>query len=88
MRRQPNLDALCGYLRTHGVEVEQVSTTGPGDAARIAARAASNGVREVIVAGGDGTINEVLQGLIGTNARLAICRRALRMCWRMNSSCL
>ena len=45
---------------------------GPGDAARIAASVASNGGCEVIVAGGDGTINEALQGLIGTDARLAI----------------
>ena len=70
--RSLQLDALCDYLRTHGVEVEQVSTTGPGDATRIAARAVSSGVREVIVSGGDGTINEALQGLIGSDARLAI----------------
>ena len=71
-RRAPRLAAVCDYLKTQGVEVEQVSTTGPGDATRIAARAAENGVNEVIVSGGDGTINEALQGMIGTNARLSI----------------
>jgi len=71
-RRSPQLDRVCDYLRTRGIEVEQVSTTGPGDATSLAARATDNGVREVIVSGGDGTINEVLQGMIGTDARLAI----------------
>jgi YegS/Rv2252/BmrU family lipid kinase len=47
-------------------------TEGPGDAARLAERAAREGRTDVIVAGGDGTINEALQGLIGTNVRLAV----------------
>lgn len=71
-RRPPQLAAVCDYLRAHQVEVELVSTAGPGDATRLAAGAAGNGFNEVIVAGGDGTINEVLQGLIGTGARLGI----------------
>jgi diacylglycerol kinase (ATP) len=71
-RRPPQLDALCDYLRKHDVEVEVVSTAGPGDATRIASSAAEQGFNEVIVSGGDGTINEVLQGLIGTDARLGI----------------
>ena len=70
--RAPRLAAVCDYLKTKGVEVEQISTTGPGDATRIAAQAGQNGVSEVIVSGGDGTINEALQGLVGTNARLSI----------------
>jgi len=50
-------------------------TQGPGDATKIAARAAGNGSSDVIVAGGDGTINEAIQGLAGTKARLAIIPR-------------
>ena len=71
-RRPPQLEALCDYLRAHDLEVEFVSTTGPGDATRIAAGIRDQGFNEVIVSGGDGTINEVLQGLIGTGARLGI----------------
>ena len=63
------------YLQSVGVDVELFMTTGPGDAAEIAARAAQNGVADVIVAGGDGTINEAVQGLAGTNSRLAIIPR-------------
>jgi len=74
-RRPLELGTMCGYLRTHDVAVEYVSTKGPGDATQIAARAAKDGFNEVIVSGGDGTINEVLQGLIGTAVRLAILAR-------------
>ncbi len=74
-RRPPQLGALCDYLRRNDIEVEQVSTSGPGDATCIAARAANDGFGEVIVSGGDGTINEALQGMIGTKARLGILAR-------------
>ena len=74
-RRPAQLAALCDYLRAHDVAVELVSTKGPGDATQIAARAAKDGFNEVIVSGGDGTINEALQGMIGTAARLAILPR-------------
>jgi YegS/Rv2252/BmrU family lipid kinase len=62
-------------LRTRGVEVEVLDTSGPGDATHLARRAAESGVREIIISGGDGTINEALQGLVGTGARLGIWPR-------------
>lgn len=74
-RRPAQLGAVCDYLRTHNVAVEQVSTKGPGEATQIAARAANDGFNEVIVSGGDGTINEALQGIVGTELRLAILPR-------------
>jgi diacylglycerol kinase family enzyme len=57
------------------VDVEIKLTTAPGEATEFAARAARNGTSDVIVAGGDGTINEAVQGLAGSNARLAIIPR-------------
>jgi len=71
-RRPAQLEALCDHLRNQDIEVELIPTTGPGHATQIAARAAKDGFNEVIVSGGDGTINEVLQGMIGTKARLAL----------------
>src|SRR5204863_6088225 len=47
----------------------------PNDATQIAKDAAETGYRDVIASGGDGTINEVLQGLIGSNTRLSVWPR-------------
>jgi diacylglycerol kinase (ATP) len=74
-RRTTSIQELSTYLQSLGVNVELIMTAGPGDATEIAAQAAENGVADVIVAGGDGTINEVVQGLAGTNVRLAIIPR-------------
>ena len=74
-RRATSIQELVTYLQSLGVDVELSMTTGPGDAAEIAARAAQNGIADVIVAGGDGTINEAVQGLAGTSARLGIIPR-------------
>lgn len=73
-RRRP-VEDLAAQLESLGVKVDLRLTEGPGDATEIAARAARNGSSDVIVAGGDGTINEAIQGLAGTKARLAIIPR-------------
>jgi diacylglycerol kinase (ATP) len=74
-RRTPSIETICADLRSLGVDFHLVPTTGPGDATRIAARAASDGASQVIVSGGDGTINEAVQGLVGTKTQLAIVPR-------------
>src|SRR6186713_1751439 len=73
-RRRP-VEELAAQLESLGVKVDLRLTQAPGDATEIAARAARNGSSDVIVAGGDGTINEAIQGLAGTRARLAIIPR-------------
>lgn len=47
-------------------------TTAPGDAQRIARQAAADGYRIVVAAGGDGTINEVVNGIAGSGSALGI----------------
>ena len=73
--RLPPIDSVCDHFRSLGVDIDLRQTSGPGDAATIARAAATNGRRNLIVSGGDGTINEALQGLIDTDARLAILPR-------------
>ncbi len=70
--RERDVAEFCRQLKARGVEVEVFKTEGPNDAARLAAEAASAGAREVIVSGGDGTLNEALQGLVGKDVRLGI----------------
>jgi diacylglycerol kinase (ATP) len=75
-RRAREVARFCESLRKRGIEVEALDTSGPNDAARLAARVArAGGARDVIVSGGDGTINEALQGLVGTEARMAVWPR-------------
>ena len=48
------------------------TTSAPGDARIIAAAAAKEGFRTVVAAGGDGTINDVVNGLVGSDVALGI----------------
>jgi YegS/Rv2252/BmrU family lipid kinase len=74
-RRLRPIPELASSLESLGLKVDLRLTSGPGDAAEIASRVARNGSSDVIVAGGDGTINEAIQGIAGTNARLGIIPR-------------
>jgi len=74
-RRLRPIQDVASQLRSLGIEVDLKLTSAPGHASEIAERAALNGSTDVIVAGGDGTINEAIQGLAGSKARLAIIPR-------------
>jgi len=73
--KRKTIQELASGLQSLGVDVELKLTQSPGDATEIAAQAARNGTTDVIVAGGDGTINEAIQGMVGTTARLGILPR-------------
>src|SRR5918911_2483661 len=66
------VEAFRAAARAGGVEVEARATAGPDDAARIAAEAARAGATDVIARGGDGTVHEAIQGLVGTGARMMV----------------
>jgi diacylglycerol kinase (ATP) len=74
-RRLRPIEDVASQLRSLGVEVDLKLTSAPGEATEIAERAAREGSSDVIVAGGDGTINEAIQGMAGSQARLAIIPR-------------
>jgi YegS/Rv2252/BmrU family lipid kinase len=67
-----SLKRLVSHLQKHGWEVELVETKRAGDATRFARQAAQSGLGAVFVAGGDGTINEVVNGLVDTPTALGI----------------
>jgi len=58
------------WLREAGWRFRWEQTTGIGEATRIAARAAAAKVPLVLACGGDGTLNEVANGLAGTETAL------------------
>src|SRR5499427_9275922 len=63
--RRSQLDEARRILEMGGIRADLAETTGPGDATEIAKRAAENRCELVIACGGDGTMNEVVNGLAG-----------------------
>jgi diacylglycerol kinase (ATP) len=60
------LPATLAASRRAWGEVEVQRTTGPGDAAELGRKCAEEGVERVIVLGGDGTIHETANGMLGS----------------------
>ncbi len=63
-RTQKQLPALKALLRARGIPFELELTAGPGDAVRLAQKAARGGAQTVVAVGGDGTVHEVANGLL------------------------
>jgi len=61
--RRRQLDVARKILYAGGIEADLEETTGPGDATHIAVRATKQGRQLVIACGGDGTLNEIVNGL-------------------------
>ena len=72
--RRERLLAATARLRDEGWEIDLLSTEGPVHAVDLAKAAAAAGSRVVFSCGGDGTLNEVVNGLAGTEATLAVIR--------------
>ncbi len=71
-RREAIIDRTAAALRALGVQVEKEATAGPRDAAEQAKRLAAEGFDAIIACGGDGTVHDVLQGVVGTSASLGV----------------
>jgi YegS/Rv2252/BmrU family lipid kinase len=61
--RRRLLDQARHIFATRGIDADLAETTGPGHATEIAARAAEENRGLVIACGGDGTLNEIVNGL-------------------------
>lgn len=65
-------DAVENRFRQAGVAFTTLYTEGPHDARRLAEEAANRNCPLVVVAGGDGTVNEVATALCGSDTALGI----------------
>lgn len=68
----PALRHLVSWVRAKGHRVDPHVTWEAGDATALARASAAAGVDAVLAAGGDGTVNEVLNGLSGFDVPLGI----------------
>ena len=66
------VDDAIAALRDEGVEPEIWLTEGPGHATELSRRALEAGYPQIIAAGGDGTVQEVAQALVGTEVTLGV----------------
>ena len=71
-RSQHLLQRIIEALNRQGMEASLVGTTGPGSASLQAKRQIEAGCDLILAAGGDGTINEVANGMIHSGVPLAI----------------
>ncbi|MDP2337574.1 MAG: diacylglycerol kinase family lipid kinase [Bacteroidota bacterium] len=66
------IDIAVPILKRKGYSVEYSFTNHPGHATELAVKASADGFDLVVAVGGDGTVNEVAQGLIGSNIPMGI----------------
>lgn len=71
-RRDGFVDAALSIFRNAGIEAEAVATTAPGSAAAQVRECVRRGCDAIIACGGDGTVHEVLQSLVGSDTALGV----------------
>ncbi len=72
VRRERQIRAAAEELHRAGIVVKLAASSGPGNARDLARAAADNGAELVLVCGGDGTVNEVINGLVPGKSTLGI----------------
>ena len=73
VQRHPGLaPAIRAFIARHGLDADLVFTERRGQATDLARAAVADGCEQVVAVGGDGTMNEVAQALVGASATLAL----------------
>ena len=62
---------IARNLRAAGIPFSAAATLGPGDAAVLARLASDRDYKAIVCIGGDGTVNDVVNGLAGSDGRIA-----------------
>jgi YegS/Rv2252/BmrU family lipid kinase len=69
LRTVPQVEKIC---KQYNCSYEVKYTEGPRDAERIAREAEKEGYKKIVVVAGDGTLNEVINGIEGLNTAIGI----------------
>jgi diacylglycerol kinase (ATP) len=76
-----HLREAASWLHSQGWQADWAFTRSPGDATAMAARAAQEGRSLVVVCGGDGTLNEAVNGLAGSETALGVIPAGTANVW-------
>lgn len=71
-RKEAKIDAVLAYFKKHEDSIDLRFTEYPGHATTLAQEGARQDYDAIIGAGGDGTISEVLNGIVGSKVKLGI----------------
>lgn len=77
------IEAATRALQTAGWETSTLETQSSGDATRLAREASSNGIEVVLAMGGDGTLNEVANGVLGTQTAIGVLPLGTANVWAL-----
>jgi len=59
-----HLNTVSKYLKENGLNFKVCTTSHPGEAMELAQKAADNGAELIVSVGGDGTVNEIVNGIM------------------------
>jgi YegS/Rv2252/BmrU family lipid kinase len=78
---EQTLAEVIAFGREHGWQIECHTSQFPGDMTALARRVADGGADVVLAHGGDGTINEVINGIAGTRTALGVLPAGTANVW-------
>ena len=64
---QKRWEEIRGYIESRGVDFDYVHSEGYGSVERLARTLANNGYRTIVVVGGDGALNDALNGILSSS---------------------
>lgn len=78
---QSQVSAAVDIFKSQGWEIEFHETTGPGSATAISRQAVVRGLDAVLISGGDGSLNEAVNGLVGSPVALGVLPTGTANVW-------